>query len=141
MKTLSHSAPLFAALALVWLAGCSGASDLNVSTANVKHISQGEFEAEVTRNALPVVADFYAPWCGPCRLLAPMLDKLAAPHTGQIKFVKINVDEAPGLAQNFEIRSIPTLIFFKDGKVVERITGLPPEDELKAKLAAFAAAK
>lgn len=114
---------------------------MNKSTANVKHITQGEFEKEVTRSTDAVVADFYAPWCGPCRVLAPMFEKLAAGYPGKIKFVKINVDESPGIAQNFQVQSIPTLIFFRDGKVAERITGLPTEADLKAKLDAFAAGK
>ena len=70
-----------------------------------------------------------------------MLDRLAAGQTGKIKFVKINVDESPGLAQNFSVQGIPTLIFFRDGKVADRVTGLLPEAELKTKLAAFAAGK
>ena len=114
---------------------------MNQSTANVKHIAQGEFENEVTRSTNAIVADFYATWCGPCRTLSPMLDRLAEPLAGKIKFVKINVDESPGIAQNFSVQGIPTLIFFKDGKVADRITGLPPEAELKAKLEAFAAGK
>ena len=106
----------------------------------MKHITQGEFADEVTRCATPVVADFYATWCGPCRMLSPMLDRLAGGCTDKVKFVKINVDESPGLAQNLG-SAIPTLIFFKDGKVADRITGLPAEDRLKAKLEAFAGGK
>ncbi len=106
---------------------------MNESTANVKHITQGEFADEVTRCATPVVADFYATWCGPCRELSPLLDKLAGGYTDKIKFVKINVDESPGLAQNFQVQAIPTLIFFKDGKVADRTTGLLPETDLKLK--------
>jgi thioredoxin 1 len=130
-----------AGVAVLALAGCGNPSALNESTANVKHITQGEFGDEVTRSASPVVADFYATWCGPCRQLSPMLDKLAGGYTDKVKFVKINVDESPGLAQNFSVQAIPTLIFFKDGKVADRVTGLPAEADLKAKLEAFAAAK
>lgn len=107
---------------------------MNESSASVKHIAQGEFADEVTRCATPVVADFYATWCGPCRELSPLLDRLAGGYTDKIKFVKINVDESPGLAQNFQVQAIPTLIFFKDGKVVDRTTGLLPETDLKLKL-------
>ena len=130
---------LLASIALAGLLGfsCDNPAAMNASTANVKHITQGEFEAEVTRSTNAVVADFYAPWCGPCRVLAPMLDKLSGPLADKIKFVKINVDESPGIAQNFSVQSIPTLIFFKDGKVADRLTGLLPEAELKAKLEAF----
>lgn len=114
---------------------------MNQSTASVKHITQGEFADEVTRATGPVVVDFYATWCGPCRVLAPMLDKLAGPLTGKIKFFKVNIDESPGLAQNFQIEGIPTVLMFKDGKLTERITGLPTEAGLKTKLDALAAAK
>ena len=130
-----------AVLNLFLIAGCEKPSAMNESTANVKHIAQGEFADEVTRCATPVVADFYAPWCGPCRELTPLLDKLAVGYTDKIKFVKINVDESPGLAQNFQVQAIPTLIFFKDGKVSDRLTGLPTEAELKSKLESLAGGK
>jgi thioredoxin 1 len=130
-----------AGVAVLALAGCEKPSAMNESTANVKHITQGEFAGEVTSCASPVVADFYATWCGPCRTLSPMLDKLAGGYTDKVKFVKINVDESPGLAQNFQVQAIPTLIFFKDGKVADHVTGLPAEADLKAKLDKFAAGK
>jgi thioredoxin 1 len=124
-----------------WVAGCGNPASMNESSADVKHITQGEFAAEVTGCTNAVVADFYATWCGPCRMLSPLLDRLAEPFAGKIKFVKINVDESPGLAQNFQVQAIPTLIFFKDGKVVDRITGLPEELDLKARLELLAAVK
>ena len=123
-----------AVLNIFFIVGCGNPSAMNESTASVKHITQGEFADEVTRCATPVVVGFYATWCGPCRELSPMLDKLAGGYTDKIKFVKINVDESPGLAQNFQVQAIPTLIFFKDGKVVDRTTGLLPEADLKNKL-------
>ena len=141
MNFLQRLFPALAGAAVLELAGCGNPSALNESSANVKHITQGEFAGEVTRCATPVVADFYATWCGPCRLLSPMLDKLAGGYTDKIKFVKINVDESPGLAQNFQVQAIPTLIFFKDGKVADRVTGLPAEADLKARLDKFAAGK
>lgn len=133
--------PPAAAIGLLLAAGCENPSKLNESSPNVKHITQGEFADEVTRCTNAVVADFYATWCGPCRLLSPMLDKLAGGYPDKIKFVKINVDESPGLAQNFQVQAIPTLIFFKDGKVADRVTGLPAEADLKARLDKFAAGK
>jgi thioredoxin 1 len=130
---------LIAALAL--MSGCEKPSAMNESTANVKHITQGEFEAEVTRSARPVVVDFYATWCGPCRELSPRLDKLADLLTDKIKFVKVNVDESPGLAQNYTVSALPTLLLFKAGKVAGRVTGLSSEADLKAELESLAAVK
>ena len=114
---------------------------MNESTASVKHITQGEFANEVTRASGPVVVDFYATWCGPCRQLAPMMDRLADPLAGKIKFFKVNIDESPGLAQNYQIEAVPTVLLFRDGKLADRITGLLPESDLQAKLNALAAAK
>jgi thioredoxin 1 len=133
--------PLAVAAGWLFVAGCEKPSAMNESTANVKHITQGEFAGEVTSCPSPVVADFYATWCGPCRQLSPLLDKLAGGCTDKVKFVKINVDESPGLAQNFSVQAIPTLIFFKDGKVADRVTGLPAEADLKATLDKFASSK
>ena len=141
MNFLRKLSPAFVCLAILALAGCGNPAAMNESTANVKHITQGEFADEVTRCATPVVADFDATWCGPCRQLSPRLDRLAGGYPDKIKFVKINVDESPGLAQNFQVQAIPTLIFFKDGKVADRITGLLEEADLKAKLDKFAAGK
>lgn len=128
-------------LSLLAFAGCDNPSAMNQSTASVKHITQVEFADAVTHATGPVVVDFYATWCGPCRLLAPMLDMLATPLAGKIKFFKVNIEESPGLAQNFQIEGIPTVLMFKDGKLAERITGLPTETVLKAKLEALASAK
>ena len=121
--------------------GCENPAALNESTPNVKHIAQGDFAEVVTRSALPVVVDFYATWCGPCRQLSPLMDRVAGGFTNQIKFVKVNVDESPGLAQNFQVQAIPTVVFFKDGKLVDRMVGVPDEVDLKSKLAALAAGK
>ena len=118
--------------------GSTSAAAMNKSTANVKLIKEGEFDAEVVQSSLPVVVDFYATWCGPCKLLAPMLDELAGPLTSKIKFVKINVDEAPSLSQRFGIQAIPTLIFFKNGKVADKLIGLPSKDTLKTRLDSLA---
>jgi len=141
MNFLQKLFPVLVGATLLVLAGCGNPAAMNESTANVKHITQGDFADEVTRCATPVVADFYATWCGPCRQLSPMLDKLAGGYADKIKFVKINVDESPGLAQNFQVQAIPTLIFFKDGKVADRLTGLPDEADLKARLDKISAGK
>jgi len=121
-----------------FISGGSTPAAMNQSTANVTLIQENQFDAEVVQSSLPVVVDFYATWCGPCKMLSPMLDKLAGPLTGRIKFVKINVDEAPNLSRRFDIEAIPTLIFFRNGQVVDRIVGLPAEDELKSRLESFA---
>jgi thioredoxin 1 len=120
-----------------FISGGSTPATMNQSTVNVKLIKEGEFDTEVVQSPLPVVVDFYATWCGPCKRLSPRLDELAGPLTGKIKFVKINVDEAPALSQRFAIQAIPTLLFFKNGKVVDQIVGLPADDDLKARLESF----
>ncbi len=92
---------------------------------NVLELSESEFESQVLRADGPVVVDFYAPWCGPCRMLAPLLEKLAAEFAGRAKFVKINVDDAPRLAMQYGITGVPTLIVFRGGLIVEEFVGLP----------------
>lgn len=121
-----------------FISGGSTPAAMNQSTSNVKLVKEGEFDAEVAQSPLPVVVDFYATWCGPCKILSPMLDELAGPLTSKIKFVKINVDVAPRLAQRLEIQGVPTLVFFKNGKVVARIVGLPAMDDLKTHLDSLA---
>ena len=121
-----------------YVSGGSSPAAMNKSTANIKLIKEGEFDAEVAQSSLPVVVDFYATWCGPCKLLAPMLDELAGPLTNRVKFVKINVDEAPNLSQRFDIQAIPTLIFFKNGKVADKLIGLPSKNTLKTRLDSLA---
>ena len=126
------------------MAGCGNPSAMNESTANVKHITQGEFAEQVTGATGAtgaVVVDFYATWCGPCRELSPMLDSAAGSFADKIKFFKVNVDESPGLAQNFQVQAIPTLLFFKDGKLADRTTGLLSESDLKDKLQSLAGGK
>jgi thioredoxin len=122
-----------------FISGQTGSASLNQSTGNVKRIGQDQFEAEVVQAGSPVVVDFYATWCGPCKRLAPMLDELAGQFSGRIKFVKVNVDESPELSRRFQIEGIPTLLFFKDGKLVDRSVGLPSADALKSRLESLAA--
>jgi thioredoxin 1 len=121
-----------------YVSGGSSPASMNKSTANVKLITEGQFDTEVIQSPSPVVADFYATWCGPCKILSPMLDEVAGTFTNKIKFVKINVDEAPALSQRFDVQGIPTLLFFKNGKVINRIVGLPAMDDLKARLESLA---
>lgn len=107
---------------------------MNQSTANVKHITEAEFDAEVIRSAVPVVVDFYATWCGPCRQLAPTMDSLADQYAGRIKFVKVNVDESPKLAQQFQVEGIPMLLFLQNGKSAGTSVGLVAKEDLILRL-------
>jgi len=115
--------------------------NMDESTAGVKRITDADFTNEVLRASGPVVVDFYATWCEPCKVLAPMLDRMAGNYTGRIKFVKVNVDESPATAMACGIQPIPTLLFFTKGAVANAIVGLHEEAELKASLDALAGAK
>jgi len=102
--------------------------------AEVVEINDGNFEDEVLKSSSPVVVDFWAPWCGPCRMIAPITEKLAKEYAGQVKFCKLNVDENRLAAQKYMVMSIPLLLFFKGGKVIEQSTGAVPESELRSKV-------
>lgn len=118
--------------------GCGGnPAAMNESTANVKHITQAEFDAEVMSATQPVGVDCYATWCGPCKMLAPIVDSLAEEYAGKIKFFKVNVDESPKVARQFQIEAIPALLMFQDGKLVEKLVGLQSKENLARKLAAL----
>ena len=104
------------------------------ATAGVIEISDGNFEHEVSKNSLPVVVDFWAPWCAPCRMIAPVTEKLAKEYQGQLKFCKLNVDENSRTASKYQVMSIPMLLFFKDGNVVDQIIGAVPESRLRSKV-------
>jgi thioredoxin 1 len=148
MESLRHSkipaataAAVVAGAALLLAAGCGNWASMNASSANVEHLTQDQFEAEVAHSSLPVVVDFYATWCGPCREFAPVLDRVAGGYAGKIKFVKVNLDEAPGLAQNYQVAAIPTELFFKNGKLADRTLGPLDEAGLKSKLDSLLAGK
>jgi len=114
--------------------GGSNATEMNQSTPNVTHITDADFDAEVTQATLPVVVDFYATWCGPCRQLAPTMDSLADQYAGKIKFVKVNVDESPKLAQKFQVEGIPMLVFLQNGKAAGTSVGLAAKEDLLLRL-------
>ena len=97
-------------------------------------LSDANFEAEVLQGDLPVLVDFWAPWCGPCRAMGPVIDELAGEYTGQVKVAKMNVDETPSTPSRYGIRAIPTLILFKGGEVVEQITGAVSKSSIKEML-------
>ena len=95
------------------------------------HVTDDAFENAVLESSLPVVVDFWAPWCGPCRMVAPVLDKLAEEHQGELVIAKVNTDENPQWAMQFGVRGIPTMLFVTGGKVVHRQVGALPEPYLR----------
>jgi thioredoxin 1 len=97
-------------------------------------VTDQNFEEEVIRSSQPVLVDFWAPWCGPCRVIGPIVEELAGEFAGQVKVGKLNVDENLEVAQRFRIRGIPTLLFFEKGQVVDQIVGLVPRGEIAARL-------
>ena len=100
----------------------------------IGHVNAQTWPTEVSASAVPVLVDFWAEWCGPCRAIAPMLEELSGELAGKLKIVKVNVDESPDLAQQFGIRSIPTLLVFKGGTIAGQMVGAMPKAALKAKL-------
>lgn len=103
------------------------------------NIDESTFEAEVKQYDGLVLVDFWAPWCGPCKLIGPVLEELASEHAGSIKIAKVNVDENQSLAGQYGVRSIPTLLFYRGGEVVDQMVGAHPKDRLEAKIQALQA--
>ena len=109
-----------------------------MSNPNVVPVNESNFDSEVVNAATPVLVDFWADWCGPCKMIAPILDEIANEKAGAVKVAKVNVDENQGLSSKFGIRAIPTLLFFKGGSVREQIVGMTSKRDLIAKLEALA---
>ena len=97
-------------------------------------VTQDDFEAQVLKSEIPVMVDLWAPWCGPCKALEPTIEEISNEYEGKLKVVKVNIDESPNVATQYQVMSIPTLLIFKDGKVENQIIGLVSKDKITSKL-------
>ncbi len=102
--------------------------------ADIKHVTDGDFQAEVLENEHPVLVDFWAPWCGPCRVVAPVLEEIAEERSENLRVVKVNIDENQQTAMNYQILAIPTMVLFRNGQEAKRIQGAMPKKRLEAEL-------
>jgi thioredoxin len=101
------------------------------------HVTDAAFEKTVLQSTLPTIVDFWAPWCGPCRSVAPVLDKLAKEYAGQLLVTKVNTDDNPEWAQRYNVQGIPTMLFVANGRIIHRQTGALPEPMLRDVVAQF----
>ena len=109
-----------------------------MASPNVVSLTESNFDTEVANSSVPVLVDFWAPWCGPCIQLSPVIDEIANERAGKAKVAKVNVDECPALAGKFRINGIPALLFFKGGQPVGQLVGRQPKADILAKLDALA---
>jgi len=106
----------------------------------VQSVTDADFEALVLQSDLPVLVDFWAPWCGPCKMIAPVLDALAAEYAGRVRIVKLDIDQNPNTALAYQVRSIPLLLLFKDGQIAARQIGATGQAQLRQMLEQYLAA-
>jgi thioredoxin len=97
---------------------------------NILDLNSGNFKTTVETGTTPVLVDFWAPWCGPCRVIAPILEEVAKEFEGKVRVAKVNVDDSPDIASQFGVRGIPTLILFKDGQIKGQVVGVSPKDNI-----------
>ena len=102
--------------------------------AQIIAVTEDSFEQTVLQNTLPVMVDFWAEWCPPCKMIGPIMEELAGEYDGTAAICKVNVDENPGLAQKYSVRSIPTILLFKDGEIKDQVIGALPKDQFKERL-------
>lgn len=109
-----------------------------MASQNVLILTEANFATEIKNATVPVLVDFWAEWCGPCKMLGPILDQIADEKVGKVKIAKVDVDGQPAIAAQFNIRAMPTMLFFKDGAVVDTVVGLQSKDALVRKIDALA---
>ena len=109
-----------------------------MTSTTILHLTDSSFDSTLAAHTDPVVVDFWAEWCGPCKAIGPVLEELAQEYAGKVTIAKVNVDEHPGVAARFQVRSIPTLLFFKGGQVVDQVVGAVPKAQIKKRLDAVA---